>query len=362
MASMSLRGIGFTLRDAVALAEARGPGTRIALGPGEAADIVAPAGLILTPTEARAALAPAGRVFFSFGNQAAFPEAEPLAQTLDEVAAGAGTGFMLACAAEPGFRRFAYQGHVFQDGLLLADLRRALAPHLSGRAVVVTYETVAKGGPDLLRRISATREHGAVMALLDAVDETQCAALAPVMAGQLCAGGPAWAAGLPVPSYAAEPPDGHTAILSGALDRQTLFQLGAARGEMPLRQIDPTAPAIEAALEWAAAQPQHFILSTSAAPGQRGTPGPLAAEALGEIAAGLAAQGLRRFVLAGNDTAALILRRLGIGALTACGVWQGLCWLVAGDYKFLLKPGGFGGQHLFPDGFGPQIRLNEAAK
>lgn len=359
---MSMRGVGFTLRDAVALGQTAGPGTRLALGPAAEADIIAPLGLTLTAREARDALTPASRYFFSFGNQAVFPEIEPLAVALDEIAEHSGTGFMLACLAEPGLGRFVYQGHLFQQGQLIADLPRALMPHLSGRAVVIPYESVAAGGSALIRRISATREHGACLALLDAVDEAQCAALAPLLTAQLCAGGPAWAAGLPAPPAMPEPPSGRTAILSGALDRETLFQLATAREKLPSRQIDPQAPDVAGALAWAAGQERHFIISTSAPPGKRGPATTLAADTLAEIAAGLAAQGVRHFALAGNDTASLILRRLDVRTLTISGEWEGLPWLHGAGYKFLLKPGGFGGQHLFLGGFGPQIRLNDAAE
>ncbi|MGO9817655.1 MAG: hypothetical protein ACLPG5_06225, partial [Acidocella sp.] len=119
---MSIRGVGFTLRDAVAFGQAAGAGTRLALGPTVEADIIAPTGLILTPQEARDALIPASRYFFSFGNQAVFPEVESLAPALDEIAESSGTGFMLACMAEPGLGRFVFQGHLFQDGQLVADL------------------------------------------------------------------------------------------------------------------------------------------------------------------------------------------------------------------------------------------------
>ncbi|HTQ71091.1 MAG TPA: nucleotide-binding domain containing protein [Acidocella sp.] len=359
---MSMRGMGFTLWDAVALGQASGPGTRLALGPTADADIIAPAGLTLTPQEARGALTPASRYFFSFGNQAVFPDIEPLALALDEITEHSGTGFMLACVAEPGLGRFVYQGHLFQDGQLIADLRRTLTPHLSGRPMIIPYEAVEAGGTVLARRISATREQGASLALLDAVDEAQCAALAPVLAAQLCTGGPAWAANLAPPLALPEPPGGRVAILSGALDRQTLFQLATAREKLPLRQIDPQAPDIEGALTWAAAQERNFIISTSAPPDMRGPATTLAADALAEIAASLAAQNLRHFAITGNDTASIILHRLGTRMLTVGGEWEELPWLSSGDYKFLLKPGGFGGQHLLLDGFGPQIRLNDAAE
>ena len=63
---------------------------------------------------------------------------------------------------------------------------------------------------------------------------------------------PAWlapAATQPEPAA----PTGRIAILSGALDRQTLYQLGAARSAMPFLQLDFSNPGItESALAWAA--------------------------------------------------------------------------------------------------------------
>jgi len=357
---VNARALGFTLRDSVALGERSGPGARIALGTAAGAEILAPACLVLTPEEARPATA--GRCVFSFGNQAAPPEIESLAPVLDAIIARSPGGFMLACLAAPEWGRFVYQGYLFQNGHPVAHLRDEFARHLSGRAVIIPHSVAVGGGIALDRHIAACREQGAALALLDAVDAAQCAALAQVLAAQPLVGGAAWVAG--PQSHAAEPPApvGRTVCLSGALDRQTLFQLGAARGTVPYLQIDPATPDTTAALAWAAAQGEACLIATSASPGRHGPITPAAAEHLAEIAAGLAAQGVTRFIIAGNDTAAIILRRLGVTALTVGAEVEALRWMNGGDYNFLLKPGGFGGQFLFLGGIGPQIRLNATAE
>jgi uncharacterized protein YgbK (DUF1537 family) len=157
------------------------------------------------------------------------------------------------------------------------------------------------------------------------------------------------------------------AILAGALDRQTLFQIGAAGQAMPVLQLDFTRPASEivtTALVWAAAHLglRSYLIAASAPPDKvrAGVP---AAEILAEIAAALSANGARRFLLAGNDTAAKILHQLGQTRLTAGGMQGTLRWLHGrDDFGFLVKPGGIGDKNLFLSQIEPQIRLNAAAE
>lgn len=349
--------LAFTLQDAAALAQNQGSGTHIGLGVA-AGEVFAPAGLWLSPAEA--ARPEVQR--FCFGAGAAFPDFAALGAALEEILAHSAGGFMLACLANPLWRRFSYQGQLFQAGRLLADSRAAFAEHLSGRVTVIPYEIVTQGGAILARRISQVREQGFALALLDAADEAQCQSLAPILAAQPLVGGAAWM----MPAVEGGAPgkllDGPIAILSGALDRQSLFQLGVARGKLPFRQIDPAAPDVPGALDWAQAQTGNFIISSSAAPDQRGTPDLAAAKILAEIAAGLATQGVKKFVIAGSDTAALVLRALGVENLTMLAESGNLPWLGTTHYNFLLKPGGFGADFLFLGEFEPQIRLNAAAE
>lgn len=363
-AQLSGLGLAMTLQDAAALADAWGPGSRISLG-GEAhtSDILAPAALTLSENEAEAALKAGAKAYFlSFGNQATPPDVDALAPVLDALIARSGIGFMSVCFAAPALGRNVYQGHMFQDGRLIENLHHALSENLSGRVAVIPYDIVTAGAAAIQRRIAACREQGFALALLDAVDVSQCTAIAEALEGQLLTGGPAWLTTVRQKPEPATALAGKLAILSGALDRQTLFQLGAARAAMPFLQLDLRSPlAVESALAWAAAQDQNFILSASAPPDRLHRDSPVAS-ILGEVAAGLAAQGIRRFVITGNDTAAAILTRLGIKTLIASSTYAGLRWLSSEKYNFLLKPAGFGDQSLFLGGFEPQIRLNAAAE
>src|ERR1700692_4753298 len=269
------RGLSMKLQDAAALATVRGAHTCIVLGAAHSgaasgpAEIFAPAGETLTAQEMEAALATGpGQCFFAFRNQAAAPGLDQLPPLLDLLIHRSGLGFMAATFAAPQLGRTVYQGHLFQDGKMLVNLRHALAQSLSGRVAIIPFETTAAGTQAIRSKITACREQGIALALLDSVDPAQCDAIAAALAPQLLLGGPAWLApGSAQPEPAA--PSGKCAILSGALDRQTLYQLGAARGAMPFLQLDFTAPDItQSALAWAAGQTQDFIISASAPPDQ----------------------------------------------------------------------------------------------
>jgi len=357
-----------TLQDAASVAWASGPGSRIfrggAFSGGNSGDTVifAPSGLMLNVHDAQAALKTgATGYFFAFGNQAAPPDLFALAPVLDMLIARSGMAFMAACFAAPMQGRFVFQGHLFQDGKLVANLHHPLSEELSGRVAIIPHEVIAAGPAAIRARLASCREQGIALALLDAVDPTQCEAVATALASQLLIGGPAWlAGGTQKPEPAA--PEGRLAILSGALDRQTLFQLGAARAAMPFLQLDFSGADVTAsALAWAAAQEENFIIAASVPP-DRVNPGTPATAIMAGIAAGLATQGVKRFVLAGNDTASAILDRLAVQSLIAGAASGGLRWLEDQKYSFLIKPGAFGGRNLFLDGFEPQIRLNAAAE
>jgi uncharacterized protein YgbK (DUF1537 family) len=364
--------LALTLQDATALAGVCGPSTRIALGAVSGiplgavsgdADIFAPAGFMLSGHEAKAALkSGAGRYFFSCGNQGTAPDFSSLAPLLDLLIERSGIGFMAACLAAPTQGRTVYQGHLFQDGRLVANLHHALSGQLSGRVSIITHDIIATGTTAIRRRIAACREQGIALALLDAVDHAQCQAISTALETELLTAGPAWLAG---ESQKPEPaaPAGKLAIISGALDRQTLFQLGAARAIIPFLQLDVAAPGTAAtALAWAAGQDAPKFIISASAPPDRVHAQAQPAEILADIATGLADAGVRCFVITGNDTASVILSRLGVKTLTAGASAAGLRWLSGAGYNFLLKPAGFGGRDLFLGGIEPQIRLNAAAE
>lgn len=364
---MTRTALAATLADAAALAESWGPGTRIGRGAApdlyHCAGIFAPAGLVLTGAQALAAFKqPADGYFFSFGNQEAAPAIDHLTAILEPMLMRSGIGFMAACIANPVLGRTMYQGHLFQDGRLLANMPHELMQRLSGRVAVIAHDVVAAGPAAIRARLSSAREQGVALALLDATSLAQTAMIAEALAPQLLIGGPAWLAGARGAVTEPASPDGRLAILSGAQDRQTLFQLGAAKQALAYHQLDlARANVPETALSWAARQNGAFIIASSSPP-DRSRPDIAVTDIMAEIAAGLAASGIRRFVITGNDTASAIMDRLGADQLVAGAAASGLRWLISGDYNFLLKPGGFGGRNLLADGFEPQIRRNDAAE
>jgi uncharacterized protein YgbK (DUF1537 family) len=355
-------GLAASLYDAVALAEIFGPGARIGIGDARDADILAPSGPWLSQAEAAAA-AKLGRsaYFLAFGNAASVDAVEiaPLIEVLTEFL---GLGFMAASAAAPWAGRTVYQGHDFAGSTRNGDLVRSFSQALGGPVGLVAHQTVAQGAAAIRKAATRLKEQGRALALIDAINDEDCAAIAQAVADLPLAGGGAWMAA--TRSRQAEPaaPQGRLAILSGALDRDTVLQVGTARATIPVFDLDFTSsdPAADAAAWAASSGGDHFIISSSVPP-DRVTQGAPAATLFGVIAKNLAASGVTRFVLAGGETAAAVLAALGVKTLTAGAAWGKLRWLNAGSVDFCIKPSGTGGKNLFLPELEPQIRLNEPA-
>jgi uncharacterized protein YgbK (DUF1537 family) len=361
--------VGLTLADAWAWAEASGA-TRLGFGTG--GQVIAPAGRSHTAASLLAAL-PRGqpRYALACGNQRSPPDLDRLAESLAAMMHVASVGFAALCLAAPAWGRTVYQGHLFDGQRHLAGLVEHLRTDLFGRIAVVGPEIVAAGAGAVAQRLNALRAADVSLALVDAIDEAGYASVSSAFADQIMVAGPAW---LAAPATAAAPappaPAGPIAVLSGACDRQTLFQLGIARGterflQLALQQsLSPAAEAVAWAggpAAWAGGPAGACIIATSAAP-DRLAPGIDAAAILGQVAQGLAAAGWRRFIVAGNDSAVAVLTALNITALARGDSWRGLRWWHGGGYSFLLKPGGFGGRDLLSDLMEPQIGLNSAAE
>jgi uncharacterized protein YgbK (DUF1537 family) len=346
-------GIAARLVDAVALTAAFGQGTKIGIGEANAAknDILAPAGFVLSAAEAKAACAVrASQYIFTFGNTEQANLTASIGPVIELLASASGTGFVAACLATPWAGRSVYQGHFFQQGNLQGDLKRDLAPFIDGRIAVLPHQRMAAGPAAIRAELTAMKEQGVRLALLDAVDEEQCGVIAEALARLPVIAGPAWISpGGEAPETAASVA-GTVAILSGALHRQSLMQTATARAAMPVLDLDLTKP------------PGGIFMITSAAPPDKIRAGAPAAETLAAVAEALAGAGIGNFVLSGNHTAALVLKRLGITQLVAGAPYAGLRWLANGDFNFLIKPGSYGSKNLFLYDFAPQSRLNEPAE
>jgi uncharacterized protein YgbK (DUF1537 family) len=363
-ALMGCYGLAGSLHDAVALAGAFGPGSVIGFGASEAgaSDILAPAGASLVKSEI-SAVASLGReqYFLSFGNHA--PEGlAPVAGAIEHLAAATGVGFMAVCLAAPEQGRTVYQGHLFEGSRMRADLARNFAMQLDGSVGIVPREIVAAGAAAIGLHCGRLKEQGRVLALIDAIDEDDCASAAAAMRAMPLAGGVAGFAGQGG-FFGADDGTGPVAILSGAVDRQTIFQVGAARAAVPVYDLDfSVADPAKVALAWAAMQtPKNFIISSSVPPDKLTANAP-ATLLFGEIARGLVASGVRRFIVTGGQTGLAVRDALGLKNLRAVSATGTLIWLKHETLAISFKLSGAGGKNLFLSEFEPHLSLNNIAE
>ena len=310
-----------------------------------------------------------------------------------------GCGFAIACPAFPTNGRTVYQGHLFVNHTLLnesgmqdhpltpmrdANLVRVLSRQTSGTVGLVPFATVEGGAGSVRAMLSALKEQGRRYAIVDAVADRHLLAMGEAVAGHaLITGGSGVAMGLPenfrragllesmaagvLPGVA-----GHAAVLAGSCSRATLFQIGAARDRVPTLELDPlatpdAAALAQQALDWAGDKLSDVpvVIAASAPPDKvaalqarlgRDAAGALVEDAMGAIAEGLVARGVRRLVVAGGETSGAVVQALGVRRL-AIGqeIDPGVPWTLAegaGEPMLLaLKSGNFGGRDFFLQAF-----------
>ena len=318
----------------------------------------------------------------------------------DALASALGCGFALACPAFPANGRSVFQGHLFVGSTLLnesgmeyhpltpmrdANLVRVLSRQTDGTVGLVPFSTVSRGPAAIRAALMATKEAGRRYAIVDAVTDADLLAIGEAADGQpLLTGGSGVAMGLPANfrragllrdgDDAASLPhvDGPAAVLAGSCSRATLFQLGAARGRLPVLDLDPrrhpNAAAMAAeALDWAEGKlgDTPVVIAASAPPDRvqelqaslgRDAAGALVEDALATVAAGLVARGVRRMVVAGGETAGAVVSRLGIIRLRiGADIDPGVPWTYAeggaAPMLLALKSGNFGGRDFFLQAF-----------
>jgi len=352
------------LHDAVALAGAFGPGALLGFGAGEAVacDILAPTDALLSRAEVSAA-ASLGRprYFLSFGNFS-LDDLASAAGALEHLAAATGAGFIGVCLAAPGRGRTVYQGHLFEGAAMRADLARLFAGLIDGGVGVVPQNIVAGGALAIRAACGKLKEQGKTLALIDAVNDDDCDAVAHAMASMPLAGGTAGFAGAGG-VWPEDTQSGPVAILSGARDRQVVFQIGAARAALPVFDLNFAAadPVAEAVGQVANIRAGAFII-TSTVPPDKMSGGTDAAGMLGAIACRLAAAGVRRFIIAGGETAVAVRAALGISQLRATAMTGPLLWGQDENFAISFKSPGSGGKNLFLSDFEPHLRLNNIAE
>jgi uncharacterized protein YgbK (DUF1537 family) len=294
--------------------------------------------------------------------------------------------FALVTPAYPRNARTVYRGNLFVGDVPLAEsgmrdhpltpmrdsnLVRVLAAQTRHPVGLVGFDAVEGGAAAVRARSAALRQEGCHYGILDAIRDEHL-----VAAGEACAdmplavGGAGLAMGIArslarrAPK-AAEPAlpkvGGAAAILAGSCSEATLAQVAAAKGRYPSLRLDPAKLDADAALAWA--KPRlgdgPVMLYTSAPPGERaGGREADIEQAFRAIAKGLAAAGVRRFVVAGGETSGAVAEALGARAL-AIGreIAPGVPWTatLGGEPMLLaLKSGNFGGPDFFMQAFETQ--------
>lgn len=306
--------------------------------------------------------------------------------------------FTIACPAFPENGRTIYLGHLFVGGDLLSDssmrnhpltpmrdanLVRVLGRQTAHKVGLVPYKLAKQGAPAIADAYAALRADGVRHAIVDAVEDRDLENIgAASSALPLITGGSGVAIGLPanyrmarlIPkregAEALAKVGGQGIVLSGSCSAATLGQVERFAAKHPAMAIDPQALAqdpegtVAALLAWAeeklgkgpaliyASAPPEKVAAVQAEFG-REKAGEMIEHAIAKLATALAAQGVRRFVIAGGETSgavvsALKVEALEIGPQIAPGVPACLSY-GSTRYALALKSGNFGGPDFFAE-------------
>lgn len=333
------------------------------------------------------------QIFFKYCSTFDSTAAGNIGQVSEALLAALGSDFTLACPAFPENGRTIFRGHLFVQDQLLNESgmqHHPLTPMTDANLVTVLqaqttlpvgllrYDTVARGVDAVKARIAELRADGVGMAVADAVSDADLYTLGAACAGlPLLTGGSGLALGLPenfrragklreldaaaVPAVA-----GGEVVLAGSASGATNGQVGAwLEAGRPALRINPLAlaagePVVAQALAFARDAGQTVLIYATCPPDevkavqqQLGVEraGAIVEQALGEIASGLRAAGVRRFVVAGGETSGAVVQALGvqllqIGAQIDPGV-PATVSTGAEPLALALKSGNFGGRDFF---------------
>ncbi|SFD17321.1 3-oxo-tetronate kinase [Tropicimonas isoalkanivorans] len=302
------------------------------------------------------------------------------------------------CPAFPENGRSVFMGYLFVGEQPIAEspmkdhpltpmrdsnLMRLLAPQVRGKVGLVNRLTVARG-PDAVRaRLADLERDGIAHVVLDAVADDDLRILAEACAHMpLMTGGSALA--MPLPGIylrdgaiarsarrQAPPPVGAGSIvLSGSCSAMTRAQVAQYLPQASALKLDPLELARsgpQAARDWLAQQPAEapkIVYATAEPADVAATQAELGAARAGAVVEAALAQlatdardlGVRRFVVAGGETAGAVTKALGvtrmsIGEEIAPGVPWTWCRSGGHDIAMALKSGNFGTETFFSDAF-----------
>ncbi|MBB3212561.1 uncharacterized protein YgbK (DUF1537 family) [Herbaspirillum sp. Sphag1AN] len=333
--------------------------------------------------------------FFKYCSTFDSTDAGNIGQVTDALLKELGADFTIACPAFPENGRTIYRGYLFVADALLNEsgmenhpltpmtdpnLLRVLQRQTASKVGLLRYDTVAKGVAAVEQRIGELRADGVKMAIADAVSDHDLHVLGEACAAlKLVTGGSGIAIGLPenfrraglltAVGKATQLPHvaGLSVVLAGSASKATNAQVAAWKQSRPAFRIDPLALArgenvVQQALAFADGliTQQAVLIYATATPDEVkavqqelgvSRAGHLVEQALAEIAQGLRARGVRRFVVAGGETSgavvqALDVRALRIGQQIDPGV-PATATLDAEPLALALKSGNFGTVDFF---------------
>ncbi len=338
----------------------------------------------------------ARQIYFKYCSTFDSTDAGNIGPVTDALLAALGASFTIACPAFPANKRTIYLGHLFVGDVLLSDspmrdhpltpmtdanLVRVLSRQTSRRVGLVAYPVVAQGAEAIRAQFARLSADGVAHAVVDAIADADlyaigaaCRDLALVTAGSGVALGLPQnfraAALLPERGDAAVMPrvEGKAAVLAGSCSEATRRQVASMAATNTAVELDPLEAADAQAIaeralsrvasDLAAGRP--FLVYSTATPErvaavQRALGREAAAakieQAFAHLSRGLVAAGVRRFVVAGGETAGAVVQALGVEAL-AIGpqIDPGVPWTTASGRHTLalaLKSGNFGSDDFF---------------
>jgi uncharacterized protein YgbK (DUF1537 family) len=317
----------------------------------------------------------AERIYFKYCSTFDSTPRGNIGPVADALLEALGARFTVATPAYPRNGRTVYKGNLFVGDVPLAEsgmrdhpltpmrdsnLVRVLGAQTPRRVFLLPVEVMEAGAVEITRKLSGAEGYAVLDATRDehlvAAGEA-CRELKLTTGGAGLAMGLARALGVKRSSSPALPRlSGPAVILAGSCSQATLAQI-AAWGPAALK-LDPMHLDAPAAVEWAVRRlPSPGLIYASAPPDAvMAGRGQAIEQAFRQIARGLAAKGVRKFVVAGGETAGAVVEALGVRAL-AIGpeIDPGVPWTAAvgsEPYLLALKSGNFGSRDFFAKALG----------
>ncbi len=284
----------------------------------------------------------------------------PVADALMEAL---GTHYSIACPAFPENQRTIFKGHLFVGDLLLSDsgmrnhpltpmtdanLVRVLQAQSRAKVGLLSHLQVAKGAASLTQLVeqkiaAAAHDKPGVIDIADAITNDDLMVLGHALADlPLVTAGSGLALGLAAAyierglvnadAHAAHLPlaGGKAVVISGSCSVATNGQVrhwiaaGKPAIKVDAREIAAGQPVAQRVLDWYAQQAETCLIYATSPPEEvAALQKEFGANALGEqiehcfadIARGLIAQQVRRFVVAGGETSGAVVNALGVQSL-----------------------------------------------